>query len=228
MPVSGLTGVTAVAAGTGYSLALKSDGSVWAWGNNEYGQLGDGTTTGRLTPVAVSGLTGIVGIAGSGNASYALSADGSLWVWGYNQSGELGLGDYVNRLSPAHLLPPTGYRFTSIAAGLNSGHPVATLAPVPEPSTLALSARAPSACWPARGDGGSGRQRNARFHQLNQEAAPGHDHGRPSNVWRMFLACPFRSARFSVPTFHDFQRQGFSAFASVLGREVAHDLGEGK
>ena len=61
--VSGLTGVTAVAAGQANSLALKSDGTVSAWGRNNYGQLGDGTTTNRLTPVAVSGLTGVTAIA---------------------------------------------------------------------------------------------------------------------------------------------------------------------
>ena len=111
---------------------------VEAWGYNYYGQLGDGTTTNRLTPVPVSGLSGITSIAAGNLSSYALSADGSLWVWRDNEYGELGLGDTVNRLSPEHLLPPTGYRFTSIAAGPNADHALATLAPIPEPSTLAL------------------------------------------------------------------------------------------
>jgi len=136
--VSGLSGVTAIAGGYDYSLTLKTDGTVSAWGRNVDGQVGDGTTTDRLTPVAVSGLTGITAIAAGGQSSYALSTDGSLWVWGYNGSGELGLGDTVNRLSPAHLLPPTGYRFTSIGAGRDGGHALATLSPIPEPSTLAL------------------------------------------------------------------------------------------
>src|SRR4029077_5450589 len=57
--VTGLTGtVTAVSAGDSHSLALKSDGTVWAWGYNYYGQLGDGTTTNRSAPVQVQGLSG--------------------------------------------------------------------------------------------------------------------------------------------------------------------------
>ena len=61
--VSGLTGVTAIAAGYCHTVALKSDGTVWAWGYNAYGQLGDGTTTDRTTPVQVSGLSGVTAIA---------------------------------------------------------------------------------------------------------------------------------------------------------------------
>ena len=61
--VSGLSDVVAIAAGRRHSLALKADGTVWAWGNNTDGQLGDGTTTDRLTPVQVSGLSDVVAIA---------------------------------------------------------------------------------------------------------------------------------------------------------------------
>src|ERR1035438_3043368 len=59
-------------------LALKSDGTVWAWGDNEDGELGagDGTTTERLTPVQVSGLSGVVGVAGEYASGLALKSDG--------------------------------------------------------------------------------------------------------------------------------------------------------
>lgn len=88
VPVEGLGGaVTHIAAGRGHSLAVRGDGSVVAWGKNRSGQLGDGTTIGRLLPVAVDGLnTEVVAVAADGspteNHSYALTADGSVLVWG--------------------------------------------------------------------------------------------------------------------------------------------------
>ena len=72
--VSGLTGVTAIAGvldgGSGY--ALRSDGTVWAWGPNFFGELGNGTTTQSTVPVKVSGLTGVAAIAGGDGTGYAL------------------------------------------------------------------------------------------------------------------------------------------------------------
>jgi alpha-tubulin suppressor-like RCC1 family protein len=61
--VSGLAGVIAIASGYFHSLALKSAGTVWAWGYNYHGQVGDGTTTNRTTPVQVSNLAGVTEIA---------------------------------------------------------------------------------------------------------------------------------------------------------------------
>ncbi|WP_085053197.1 InlB B-repeat-containing protein, partial [Candidatus Magnetominusculus xianensis] len=104
--VSGLTGVTAIAAGTVHSLALKSDGTVWAWGYNHWGQLGNGTYgvgTNTDTPVQVSGLTGVIAIAGGTYHSLALRGDGTVWAWGLNGSGELGngtIGEYESRKVP--------------------------------------------------------------------------------------------------------------------------------
>ncbi len=84
--VPGLTGVTAIAAVQWHSLALKSDGTVAAWGSNTSGQLGDGTTVPRATPVAVLGLTDVAAIAtgsGFGSAhSLALRKDGTVMTWG--------------------------------------------------------------------------------------------------------------------------------------------------
>ncbi len=82
MAVSGLTGIVAISAGTYLSVALKSDGTVWGWGNNQYGQLGDGTQTERTTPVQSSGLSGIVRVdAGGLGHVMALKNDGTVWLW---------------------------------------------------------------------------------------------------------------------------------------------------
>ena len=80
--VSDLCGVVSVAAGSSYSLAVKADGTVWAWGANESGQLGNGTQTGGRTPVSVSGLSGVVSVAAGWLLSIALKQDGTVWAWG--------------------------------------------------------------------------------------------------------------------------------------------------
>ncbi len=81
-----------VAAGHAHSLALRNDGTVWAWGDNTYGQLGDGTTTSSPVPVQVPGLSGVTNVMADGYASFAWKSDGSLWAWGYNAGGTLGNG----------------------------------------------------------------------------------------------------------------------------------------
>jgi IPT/TIG domain/Regulator of chromosome condensation (RCC1) repeat len=92
--VSGLTDVTAVAAGTGHSLALLSNGTVVAWGSNQYGELGDGTEVESDVPVAVGGLSGVADIAAGGTHSLALLDDGRVMAWGSNVFGELGDGTF--------------------------------------------------------------------------------------------------------------------------------------
>lgn len=93
-----LSNVTAIAAAGEMSLALRSDGSVWAWGNNSAGQLGDGSTvTQRTRPVQVLIATGqpldaVVAIAAGGSHALALRSDGTVWAWGWNAQGQLGRG----------------------------------------------------------------------------------------------------------------------------------------
>jgi Alpha-tubulin suppressor and related RCC1 domain-containing proteins len=81
--VKGLEDVTAISAGSWYSLALKSDGTVWAWGKNDWAQLGDGTTEFRNIPVQVKGLKDIVEISASiFDRSLAIDRYGNVWAWG--------------------------------------------------------------------------------------------------------------------------------------------------
>jgi alpha-tubulin suppressor-like RCC1 family protein len=79
------------AEGGAHSLILKSDGTVWATGGNQYGQLGDGTTTNRSTPVQAN-ITSVVYVAAGKHHSLALKSDGTVWAWGANHSGQLGDG----------------------------------------------------------------------------------------------------------------------------------------
>ena len=93
-----------VAAYYDHSCAVKTDGTVWCWGYNGYGQLGVGDTTQRTTPTQVSGLSSVSAIttaSGSYVSPYcALKTDGTVWCWGYNGYGQLGVGDVTQRNSP--------------------------------------------------------------------------------------------------------------------------------
>lgn len=113
------TGYTAIAGGkspdTGFTIAVKSDGSLWAWGDNTYGQLGDGTTTATLNPKQIGSDTGYVSVTAGYFHSVALKSDGSLWAWGRNDHGQLGDGTTVDRPVPTRIGTDTGY--TAIAAG---------------------------------------------------------------------------------------------------------------
>src|ERR1035437_2364939 len=116
-------GVTfsAVAAGSGDSLALDSSGHAWAWGGGWYGELGNGSTTNSSTPVAVSmpaGVTFSAVSAGGGN-SLALDSSGHAWAWGYNGSGQLGNGspNTTNSSTPVAVSMPAGVTFSAVAAG---------------------------------------------------------------------------------------------------------------
>jgi alpha-tubulin suppressor-like RCC1 family protein len=94
-PSGRLSGVRAIAAGSSHSLALKEDGTVWAWGYNSDGQLGDGTHGAKADspePVRVKDLEGVRAVEGGGWFSLALKDDGTVRAWGYNQEGELGNG----------------------------------------------------------------------------------------------------------------------------------------
>ena len=118
LQVSGLTGVVAVAMipGGSHSIALKADGTVWTWGYNDSGQLGDNSTTAKSTPAQVSGLSGILSISGGARHSMALKSDGTVWAWGRNVEGQLGDGTAAaGRLTPVQVSGLTGV--VEISAG---------------------------------------------------------------------------------------------------------------
>jgi len=90
--VPNLTGVAAIEAGAIHFFALTHSGEVWAWGNNEDGQLGDGTTTNANVPKRIDSLANIVCIAAGYSHSLAVSHNGSVYAWGSNTHGQLGDG----------------------------------------------------------------------------------------------------------------------------------------
>ncbi len=94
----------AVACGYNHGLALKADGTLWAWGYNYSGQLGDGTKTTRLSPVKVQGLTGTISMIACGALnSLCVTQTGDILNWGYNYAGQLGDGTKVDRTVPVQL-----------------------------------------------------------------------------------------------------------------------------
>jgi alpha-tubulin suppressor-like RCC1 family protein len=104
-----------LAAGATHTVALKSDGTVWTWGLNTYGELGDGTNDFHSTPVQVSGLSGVAAVTATGFHSVALKSDGTVWAWGANGDGQLGDGTTTDRLTP---VPVSGLGgVTAVAAG---------------------------------------------------------------------------------------------------------------
>jgi alpha-tubulin suppressor-like RCC1 family protein len=112
--VLGVANIRALATGWYHSLALLNDGTVWAWGYNASGQLGDGSTVDRSAPVRVQGLSGIIAISAGTYHSAALRSDGTVWTWGNNYYGQLGDGSDDDRALPVRAQLPAA---TAIACG---------------------------------------------------------------------------------------------------------------
>jgi len=103
--------------GGGYfqSIALKYDGTVWTWGSNLYGELGNGTYEPSNIPVQVLNLTDIIDVSAGGHHCLALKDDGTVWAWGYNEFGQLGIGNNENQNTPVQI--PYLSNVIKIAAG---------------------------------------------------------------------------------------------------------------
>ena len=96
-----ITDWTDIAAGENTSYGLRSNGTLWSWGLNNFGQLGTNDVTCYSSPVQeASSSTTWVSISGAKSHSAAIKSDGTLWLWGYNANGELGVNDTINYSSP--------------------------------------------------------------------------------------------------------------------------------
>ena len=154
----------AIAAGNRHSLALCSDGTLAAWGNNSWGQLGDNTTVYRTTPVSVntaSGTSALFGrivkaIAAGGNHSLALCSDGTATAWGYNSTGQLGDNTVSQRNTPAAVNTASGtsalFGKTVIANSADNSH------------SLALCSDGTVAAWGFNGFGELGDNTTTEHH----------------------------------------------------------------
>ena len=98
MPISPYSSISA---GSTRTMAIKNDGTLWAWGDNG-GQLGDGTTTNRGSPVKI--MDNVIYVSVGGGHSMAIKDDGSLWGWGNNGSGQLGDGTTTSRYEPVKIM----------------------------------------------------------------------------------------------------------------------------
>ena len=100
-----------------HSLVLNKDGTAWAWGANNNGQIGDGSVTNSTTPLAIPGLSNIIAVASGGSHSLAVTADGTVWSWGANGSGQLGNGSNADSAVPMQI--PSLHNISAVAAGEN-------------------------------------------------------------------------------------------------------------
>ena len=122
-PLKKLDDVVFVDAGSmNHSLVIRTDGSLWAWGSNSSGEIGDGTTASRWTPVKI--MEGVISAAAGQRSGFAVRNDGTLWAWGNTSRGNLGDGtltDWKEMRSSSYYIQPTPIKIldnvTSVAAG---------------------------------------------------------------------------------------------------------------
>ena len=105
-----------------YVLAIDIEGNLWGWGYNKEGQLGDGTTTDRLSPIQIREGTKFKEVAAGGRSSCAIDEEGNLWAWGANNYGQLGDGTTNNRTTPVKI--KEGTKFKKVAMGYNTSYAI--------------------------------------------------------------------------------------------------------
>ncbi|MGI6434174.1 MAG: fibronectin type III domain-containing protein [Syntrophomonadaceae bacterium] len=114
-----MQGAGKIAAGVGHTLMIDADGNVWAWGANEFGQLGIGSNDNQTAPVKINGLSGIEAVAAGDTHSVALDSEGNVWVWGNNDKYQLGLGTTETSNIPVKLTTISGVKVISAAGNYN-------------------------------------------------------------------------------------------------------------
>jgi len=107
---------TQTSAGANHALAIRSNGTLWAWGNNSFGQLGLSDLTNRSSPVQIGALSNWAQVSGGEYHTVALQTNGTLWSWGLNSWGQLGVSDQTSRYSPVQVGSLSIW--TKIAAGM--------------------------------------------------------------------------------------------------------------
>ncbi|MFZ8804266.1 MAG: RCC1 domain-containing protein [Candidatus Calescibacterium sp.] len=115
-----------VSGGGFHTCAIKQDVSLWCWGNNFYGQLGNGRSgIGEMSSIPVQVMSsGVVAVSAGGFHTCAIKQDGSLWCWGWNQYGQVGDGTWESKNSPVQIM--SGVPAVSICDGAGHGCMVIT------------------------------------------------------------------------------------------------------
>ena len=103
--VGGFTDWTQLTSGRNFSLGIRANGTAWAWGNNNYGRLGDNTTIDKSSPVSVvGGFTDWTQVSAGDDHTLGIRANGTAWAWGLGTNGKLGDGTTVSKLSPISVI----------------------------------------------------------------------------------------------------------------------------
>lgn len=110
-----------VSAGAYHTIAIKTDGTLWGWGQNDYGQVGDGTLINRNNPIQIGTANDWVAVSAGNFHNLALKSNGTLWAWGINTGGQIGDGTVINKSTPVQVGVATDW--TGISAG--GGHSLA-------------------------------------------------------------------------------------------------------